>query len=224
MPEMRWLFLPILFLLLSLSVERLCVEAAPRKATIQGTQEANLRVGPGMDQGIKGILKENEQVTVEGQQGEWYLVETAAGQKGYIHKSVVKLAAEGQAAAAPTGPNIGKVATTESKEPIDLPTTDAPAPAAAQPSPAAIPPPVPPQAKTTQPAAAPGQPVGTVRKPDDRRTSASKSPSLIELLEGRETDMMLWAVIAIAFFLFGWICGGNYYLRRDRVRRTKLRF
>jgi uncharacterized membrane protein len=36
--------------------------------------------------------------------------------------------------------------------------------------------------------------------------------------------MMLWAAIAIVFFLIGWICGGHYYLRRDRARRTRLRF
>jgi len=46
----------------------------------------------------------------------------------------------------------------------------------------------------------------------------------MELLEGRERDMVLWLTIAVAFFLIGWICGGNYYLRRDRIRRTKLRF
>src|SRR6266849_3967296 len=96
MPEMRWVYLPIFFL--SLFIERPCVEAAPRKATIQGVSHANLRVGPGVDQGIKGVLKENEQFTIEGQQGDWYLVETAAGQKGYVHKTFVKLAGEEQAA------------------------------------------------------------------------------------------------------------------------------
>src|SRR6266481_7575577 len=155
MPEMRWFLLSLFFLLLSLFAERSCVDAAPRKATIQGTREANLRVGPGTDQGIRGILKENEPLTVEGEQGEWYLVETTTGLKGYVNKNFVKL-----------------------------------------------------------------EPGSVIAKPDER-VATGKAPSLIELLEGREGDMMLWAGIAIVFFLIGWIFGGHYYLRRDRARRTR---
>jgi hypothetical protein len=53
---------------------------------------------------------------------------------------------------------------------------------------------------------------------------AEKSPSVIQMLEGRENDLMLWASIALVAFLFGWICGGSYYVRRDRARSRKLRF
>jgi hypothetical protein len=53
---------------------------------------------------------------------------------------------------------------------------------------------------------------------------ADQSPSIIEMLEGRESDLLLWVSIAVVFFMVGWICGGNYHLRRDRVRRRKLRF
>jgi hypothetical protein len=53
---------------------------------------------------------------------------------------------------------------------------------------------------------------------------AAKSPSIIQMLEGRESDLLLWLSIAVVFFMIGWILGGNYYLRRDRVRRRKLRF
>jgi hypothetical protein len=44
------------------------------------------------------------------------------------------------------------------------------------------------------------------------------------MLEGRENDLVLWASIAGVAFIIGWICGGNYYVRRDRSRRRKLRF
>ena len=64
----------------------------------------------------------------------------------------------------------------------------------------------------------------SVAQPGEQKSPPTKSPSLIQMLEGRETDMLLWLAIAAAFFLIGWICGGNYYLRRDRLRRTKLRF
>jgi uncharacterized protein YgiM (DUF1202 family) len=208
MPEMRWFLLSLSFLLLFCFVERSCVEAAPRKA-IQGSREVNPGVGPGVNQGIRSILKENDQLTVQGKQSEWYLVETSAGQKGYVHKNFVKLADEERAAA------------DEAKEPKKLPTTDESVPGGEQLS-------LPiPAANTVQLASQPavsGQTASTIRKPDELRTATGKAPSLIELLEGRETDMMLWAAIAIVFFLIGWICGGHYYLRRDRARRTRLRF
>ena len=203
MPEMRW-FLSIVLLLLAFQGERQSVEAAPRKGIIQGAREVNLRVGPGVDYGVKDILKENERLMVEEQQDEWYLVETAGGQKGYVSKNLVKI--------------VGEEPATEFKEPNTPTVTDAPA--TGQPSLEATTSPTPP-IKTNQPA---GQSTGVGRKTDDRRTPAKKAPSLLELLEGRETDMMVWAAIAIIFFLMGWICGGKYYLRRDRVRRTKLRF
>ena len=64
----------------------------------------------------------------------------------------------------------------------------------------------------------PAPPVTEQRNPNE------KSPSIIQMLEGRESDLLLWLSIAVVFFMIGWILGGNYYLRRDRVRRRKLRF
>ena len=45
----------------------------------------------------------------------------------------------------------------------------------------------------------------------------------MEMVEGHETELLVAAAIAVAFFSVGWVCGGNYYLRRDRRRRTQLR-
>jgi len=53
---------------------------------------------------------------------------------------------------------------------------------------------------------------------------AEKSPSIIQMLEGRENDLIIWISIAAVAFVIGWIVGGNYYLRRDRARSKKLRF
>jgi hypothetical protein len=58
----------------------------------------------------------------------------------------------------------------------------------------------------------------------EQENPAEKSPSIIQMLEGRESDLLLWLSIAVVSFMIGWIFGGNYYLRRDRVRRRKLRF
>jgi hypothetical protein len=51
-----------------------------------------------------------------------------------------------------------------------------------------------------------------------------KSRSIMQMLEGHETELVVAVAIAVAFFSVGWVCGGNYYLRRDRRRRTQLRF
>ncbi|HEX9788129.1 MAG TPA: hypothetical protein VGB09_08885, partial [Candidatus Binatia bacterium] len=59
---------------------------------------------------------------------------------------------------------------------------------------------------------------------EEQETSPRKSPSILQLVEGREQDLIIAGAIAVAFFSVGWLCGGIYYLRRDRIRRTKLRF
>lgn len=59
---------------------------------------------------------------------------------------------------------------------------------------------------------------------EEKKIPAEKSPSVIQMLEGRENDLILWASIAVVAFIIGWIWGGNYYLRRDRARSRKLRF
>ena len=53
---------------------------------------------------------------------------------------------------------------------------------------------------------------------------AEKSPSIIQMLEGRENDLIIWVSIAAGAFFIGWVLGGNYYVRRDRARSKKLRF
>lgn len=54
--------------------------------------------------------------------------------------------------------------------------------------------------------------------------SPTKSPPLIRMLEGKEGDLWIWIALGLAIFIIGWISGGNYYLRRDRNRRTRIRF
>lgn len=57
-----------------------------------------------------------------------------------------------------------------------------------------------------------------------QRNPVVRSPSILQMLDGHELELLVAVAIALSFFLIGWICGGNYYLRRDRHRRTKLRF
>jgi len=64
-------------------------------------------------------------------------------------------------------------------------------------------------------------PIQNVQK---EKALPEKPRSIMQMLEGHETELLVAAAIAVAFFSVGWVCGGNYYLRRDRRRRTKLRF
>jgi hypothetical protein len=59
---------------------------------------------------------------------------------------------------------------------------------------------------------------------DENAAPSPQPSSLIRVLEEREDELMLWLTIAITFFIVGWICGGNFYLRRERKRSRKLRF
>jgi hypothetical protein len=60
---------------------------------------------------------------------------------------------------------------------------------------------------------------------EDRTAGAApKAPSLVQRLEGRESDLMIWLGVAVVFFLVGWIGGGIHARRRERLRRTRLRF
>jgi hypothetical protein len=78
--------------------------------------------------------------------------------------------------------------------------------------------------KSAATARTPAKPVEPAEKSLEPELPDGKSPSILQMLEGHEKELLVAAAIALAFFIVGWICGGNYYLRRDRRRRTKLRF
>ncbi|MBI1994092.1 MAG: SH3 domain-containing protein [Deltaproteobacteria bacterium] len=61
-------------------------------------------------------------------------------------------------------------------------------------------------------------------EPAAKTASRGKPLPVVRVLEGREGDILWWLAVALCVFVVGWICGGNYYLRRDRTRRNKLRF
>lgn len=63
------------------------------------------------------------------------------------------------------------------------------------------------------------------KNPEQEQTaSPERPPSILQMLEGHETELAIAAAIAVGSFFIGWICGGNYYLRRDRQSRRKIRF
>lgn len=187
--------------------------AQQRKGEVFGVPTANIRGGPGVEHPIVITLKEGDSVTIEGQLGDWYQVVASEGQKGFVHRNLVKVSEEQPAVVVPkaeTGVAVSPPPPVEVKPPEQTPPetvgstfTKTGEKTAAQP--AGVQP-------ETQPAA------------EKQRKTSDQAPSILQLLEGREGDMQLWAAIALAFFIIGWICGGNYYLRRERRRRGRLRF
>ena len=66
-------------------------------------------------------------------------------------------------------------------------------------------------------------PISTRQRVEIQRPKSKPLP-IIKVLEGKEWKILLWLVAGLCIFIVGWICGGNYYLRRERTRRTKLHF
>jgi len=195
------------------------VGAAEKKATVFGSPTANMRAGAGIDQPLKLTLKEGDQVTVEKLDGEWYQVTTSDGQTGYVHKNLLKLVDE--SAAQQTAPAQKSVAA-DIKEAAKIGAVETPsAQSASVPAVVANESPKPP----TPPAPTPKAAVPTARptRAEAPKAADSKSPSGLQMLEGHETELKIGFLIAGIAFLLGWLCGGSYYLRRERKSWRKLR-
>ena len=201
-------------LVLALSFSSDQAEPAEMKAAVSGTPTANLRAGAGVDHALRLTLKEGDQVTVEKAEGEWFLVLAADGQKGYIHKNLLKPAGEtlGQSATGQTP--IQQVAAAQPKEPAK----GATAPAAVGP------------ASQSQSVASPNTGGSTKTTPATsaaaapQQASEAKSQSILQMIEGHEAEVKIAALVAAIAFVLGWFSGGSYYIRRERRARRRLRF
>ena len=203
----------ILLLAISFSSDR--AEPAEMKAAVSGSPTANLRAGAGVDHPLKLTLKEGDQVTVEKAEGEWFLVAAADGQKGYIHKNLLRLAGETLAQSVAGQTPIQKVAAAQGKEPAKEATPPAAVGPASQ-SPTVAPTKAGGSSKTTPPA--------TVSAAAPQREPEAKSQSILQMIEGHEAEVKIAALVAAIAFVLGWFCGGSYYIRRERRARRRLRF
>jgi hypothetical protein len=180
-------------------------EAVARKARVFGSPTANLRAGAGVEHALKQTLKEGDLLTVEESHGEWLLVSAADGQKGYIHKNLVKLEENSVA------PQVTPPSTKSDEVPgrnvslapgntqaVPMRSNDGPNPAAAM---AAV---------------DSGARASAV-------TAAGKAPSLLQMLEAHELEVKIALLAAGIAFVFGWFCGGHYYIRREHRHRRRLR-
>lgn len=183
------------------------------KALVFGTPTANLRVGPSAEQAIIITLKEGDAVMVEKLDGEWYQVTAPEGQKGFIHKNLLKFSETPKPAAPPV-----KAGETKETAKAPAPTPNPPVPAAAPEKPATPTP--------TPPALAPSAPAAKAPAPINVASNAApaKSRPLIDLLIGGGIETAIWFGVALLTFVLGWICGGIHSLRRERLKRSRLIF
>lgn len=158
-------------------------EFVRRKGEIQGESYVNLRSGPDLKYPPKGVLRKGDKVTVEGEDGSWYLVSAMDGKKGHVHKAFVRLLGRAEEK---------EVARVESVAAESEVRTD-------------------------------NAPISIERR-EEIKAPKSKPVPVIEVLEGKEWNIVSWLGAALCIFIIGWICGGNYYLRRDRIRRSRLHF
>ena len=177
---------------------------AQQKATVFGTASANIQAGGGFEYALKLTLKEGDRVSVERTQGERNLVSAADGQQGYVHKSFLKLATD-----APPQPTTPQATSAVINPPQGKESSTAVAPAA--PPTKALPIPAP----SAAPKLAPMQPP---------KAPEAKSKSILQMVEGHETEINIGLIIAAIAFALGWLCGGSFYARRERKWRHKLRF
>ena len=181
------------------------------KAAVFGTPTANIRVGPGVEHAIVANLKENDTVVIEKLEGEWYLVTSIDGVKGYMHKNLLKLGEPAQKSTVPAVDSQAKDAGKSVANPAaPLPTTQEIAPQPGTETKAA---PLPTRAPTTSPV------INAEPSP-----APVKSSALIKMAAGRETELLACLGVSVLTFLLGWLCGGVYALRRERLKRTRLIF
>ena len=66
-------------------------EPSDMRGTIYGQSHVNLRPGPDLKRPPQGMLREGQQVIVQGEEGSWYLISLPDGRRGYVNKAWVRL-------------------------------------------------------------------------------------------------------------------------------------
>jgi len=194
----------VVVLLILLSSGRVpAAETVAQKAMVSGTPTANLRAGPSVDHALKLTLKEGDPVTIQKLDGEWFLVTAADGQQGYIHKNLLRPVE-----------NVASQPQVTLEQKSDAVAAPAPVTGSTPTAPASPPNHAIPQSPI---AAAASVEAGKAR------TKEVKAPSLLQMLEGHESEVKIGLLVAGVAFVIGWFCGGHYYIRREHKYRRRLR-
>jgi len=228
------------------STSQALTETTERRARVAGASHVNLRSGPGISYPPVTILKNGEEVNVEKLEGSWYRISLPDGSRGYVYAELIHFLPEKaeqeqeqqqeqeqeheqeqeQTAAPATPPTPTIEVSLDVFTPQPQPETVRPELVVEQPE-EVLPTPIivaqveVPVEKT--PASSPefesSPPKTLAVVPRMIETSVPVNASQRQVWE-----IFGWIIIPSCLFALGWILGGNYYLRRDRIERTKLRF
>ena len=151
---------------------------------------------------VTAITNGAGQVVIDKIEAESSLSSSSDAQRAFIFKHLLSIADETAAPITPSVPSPAQksAANIEVKETAKQPEGSTPVGSAPAPS--------------TTAAAQPAAP----------KAAGAKPQSILQMIEGHEAEFKIGLLIAVGSFVLGWICGGSYYVRRERKRRGKLRF
>jgi hypothetical protein len=192
----------LLFSILVLSARDGTPETIDEKGQVVGATHVNIRSGPGLNHPPITVLKNGEEIIVERLETSWYRISLPDGQKGYVYEEFIRLLP-----GKPIEPSL----------PPSVPATASAAPETGS------------AGETDhkfedEPKFVPPQPEPFPLPPAERETLKTPSPLPMQIVHNAQAEILKWLGAGLSIFIFGWILRGKYYMRRERIRRTKLRF
>ena len=211
------------------STSQALTETTERRARVAGASHVNLRAGPGISHPPVTILKNGDEINVENLEGSWYRVSLPNGLRGYVYAELIQFLPEKteqeQTSAPATPPTPTIEVSLDEVTPQPQPESVRPEPVVEQPEEVLA---VPIEAQVAVPVENPPA------NPPEIDSSPPKTQAVVprkietglpvKASQGRVWGIVSWILVPSCIFVLGWILGGNYYLRRDRIERTKLRF
>ncbi len=200
---MRISILHILIISLVLVFGEGLAELEEKKGKIAGASHVNLRSGPGTSHPPIKILRIGEEVDVERLEGSWYRVSLPDGKSGYVYKPLVYLSGHEEAESIQAGNAPGQEHGVSKG--IAVKGTNG--------------------AEEKGRSRAPRRQIEfSQTNPVEKDSPKDNPPLTMGIGQERLLVIVIWITAALCIFILGWILGGNYYLRRDRIYRSKLHF
>ncbi len=250
---MRISILHILFISLVLVFGEGLAELEEKKGKIAGASHVNLRSGPGTSHPPIKILRIGEEVDVERLEGSWYRVSLPDGKSGYVYKefiyplsrqeiefakkapaaSPVKQAAEESATEQLTETAKEEIVSEQETEVARKIAVAERVTEGAEKQPFAQEKQAPKDVNLTETNGGKDKDTSKIspRKLEistaklvEKENSTANAPLSANPKGRRLREIAIWFTAALCIFILGWILGGNYYLRRDRIDRSKLHF
>ena len=223
-----FLSLTLLFTLTP-STSQALTETTVRRGRVAGASHVNLRSGPGISYPPVTIIKNGEEVNVEKLEGNWYRISLPDGSRGYVYAELIHFLpgeTEQEQSVAPVIPPTPIIEVSlEDSTPKPQPETVEPEPIVEQPD-EVLPPPIVAQAEVPV-EETPASPPEIESFPPKTEAVVPRKIETTVPVKGSQAQLwgiFGWIIVPSCIFVLGWILGGNYYLRRDRIERTKLRF